>query len=143
MRDEFLATDRKAKCRYGVGRADHVDLRSFRIEVPAQLHEVGETVNVIRMHVCEEHRIDLCRSDAKLGQTQRRPAGRVELQLDRTAIVGVVAVTHECARPGETVEFRRPSHRTSQVTVRHGAASAFLVGKTANTAKEAMMTQLL
>ena len=62
--------------------------------MPTQLEEIGKTISVVGMHVCEEHRTDLRRWNIELRQSHRCAAAHIELHFDSTAIVGVVAIAH-------------------------------------------------
>ena len=66
MHHEFLAAQREAERRYGVFAANDIELRSRRVEIPAQLSDFGETFGMIRMHVREKHCIELTRHNANL-----------------------------------------------------------------------------
>src|SRR6476646_3626282 len=59
---------------------------------------------MVVVHVGEEHRAELLRSYAKLGQPHCRAAPRVELQLHGRTAIGVIPITHQGSGTGETIE---------------------------------------
>jgi hypothetical protein len=59
---------------------------------------------MVVVHVGKEHRAELLRSYAKLGQPHCRAAPRVELQLHGRTAIGVIPITHQGSGTGETIE---------------------------------------
>jgi hypothetical protein len=94
MGNKFLTADGETENGRGIGAAHNIDLWALRVEMPTQLEEIGKTISVVGMHVCEEHRTDLRRWNIELRQSHRCAAARIELHFDSTAIVGVVAIAH-------------------------------------------------
>jgi hypothetical protein len=94
--------------RGGIGAADGVDLRAGAMKGSTALHEVGKTIRVIIVHVREEHCVQLLGPDSELRQTHGGAATRVELQLHRGAVVGIVAVTDQRSGRGQSVSPRPP-----------------------------------
>ena len=56
MRNELLTAYGKAELRCYVGAAHDVELWTPRIPGPAVLHDVGETLGMIRVHMCKKER---------------------------------------------------------------------------------------
>ena len=84
MRDEFPAADGEAERRGGVAAAHHVELRRGGGELPAMLEQVDQSFAVVRMHVGDEHRIELAGLDADLREPERGP--RPASNWSRTAL---------------------------------------------------------
>ena len=113
-RNVVRAAHRVSERRLRIGAAHDVELRPRRIVVPAQQQDVRQPLGMVRVHMREEDRVELSGGDAELGQPLIGPASGVELQPNSIAIVGIIAVANQCARPRLTVGDRRPALHAGQ-----------------------------
>jgi anti-sigma factor ChrR (cupin superfamily) len=82
--------------------------------MPAQLHHVGEIVDMVGMEMRQENRVDRADGNANLREALCRSSPGIELQPDVTAIIGLIAVLDERAGASLAFEDRRSSLDPSQ-----------------------------
>jgi len=105
MRHKLSATVGVSISRGRIRSAKNVEFRT--LHVPAQHHDIGKALGVVRVHVGKEDGTQFLRSDWDLGQPHACAAAGIELQLHGTATVAIVAIAHEGPCTGQIIENQR------------------------------------
>jgi len=77
-------------------------------------HNIDEAFNVTGMHVSEKAGVAPIRLHANLRQSQAGATTGIELQPHSVTIIGILAVTHQATRPGQTIEQAGTALRAGQ-----------------------------